>query len=380
MQVLKPFAPPRFARTTTLTLALCGATALLATGCKPRGTPVVPSGPVAVQTLTLQPETVRDSLVLDGTVQPSQQAQLTARVPGVLQAIHFQDGMPVREGQLLFSIERTSYEEQLNLNKARLLQAESAFERQRILVQDNATSQASVDTAQPNLQQAQANLRLAQLNLEYTEVRAPFDGVMGRRAVDVGNLVGATGPSVLGTLMQLSPAYVTATVNEGEALRLRTTCAAYKAGKQKKILGLTASATLQGQAEAADTGVVDFIDHVVNASTGSVPLRARFDNRARRLLPGFYARLAIDLGGDRQALVLKKSWLLNDQEGSYVLTLGAEQKAQRVNLKLSPLGSSDRVEVLEGLKGGEALIVEGHTRVKPGQEVKVQVASARTTP
>ena len=379
-QVFEPLAPPRLARSSTLALALCGAAVLLATGCKPRGAPVPPSGPVAVQTLTLQPETVRDALALDGTVQPSQQAQLTARVPGVLQAIHFLDGMPVRKGQLLFSIERTSYEEQVNLNQARLLQAESEFERQRKLVLDNATSQASVDNAKSNLQQAQANLRLAQLNLEYTEVRAPFDGVMGRRAVDVGNLVGATGPSVLGTLMQLSPAYVTATVNETEALRLRTTYAGYKAGQPKKMLGMSASATLQVQAASADTGVVDFIDHMVNASTGSVPVRARFDNRERRLLPGFYARLVIDLGRDRQALVLKKSWLLSDQEGSYVLAVGAEGRAQRVNLKVSPLGSSERVEVLEGLKGGEALTVEGHTRVKPGQEVKVQAASARTTP
>ena len=374
MPVFKPSAPPPFARPSTLVLAVCGAAVLLATGCKPRGAPVPPSGPVAVQTLTLQPETVRDFLALDGTVQPSQQAQLTARVPGVLQAIHFQDGMPVRKGQLLFSIERTSYEEQVNLNRARLLQAESEFERQRKLVLDNATSQASVDNAQSNLQQAQANLRLAQLNLEYTEVRAPFDGVMGRRAVDVGNLVGATGPSVLGTLMQLSPAYVTATVNEREALRLQSTYAAYKTGEQKKMLGLSASATLQGQTAVADTGVVDFIDHVVNASTGSVPVRARFANRERRLLPGFYARLVIDLGRDRQALVLKRSWLLNDQEGSYVLTLGAGQTAQRLNLKVSPLGNGERVEVLEGLTGGEALIVEGHTRVKPGQEVKVQAA------
>jgi RND family efflux transporter MFP subunit len=377
MNVLKPLAPPRLARTATRTLALCGAASLLAAGCKPRGAPVLPSDAVAVQTLTLQPETVRDSLALDGTVQPSQQAQLTARVPGVLQSIHFQDGMPVRKGQLLFSIEPTNYVEQVNLNKARLLQAESEFERQRKLVEENATSQASVDNAQSNLQQAQANLRLAQLNLEYTAVRAPFDGMMSRRAVDVGNLVGATGPSVLGTLMQLTPAYVVATVNEREALRLRALYAADRSDQPKKqILGVTASATLQGQGEAADIGEVDFVDHVVNPSTGSVLVRARFDNRERRLLPGFYARLSIDLGRERQALVLKKSWLLQDQEGNFVMTLGAGQRAQRVNLKVSPLGSSERVEVLEGLTGGEALIVEGHTRLKPGQEVKVQAASS----
>lgn len=379
MHVPKPFVPPRLARTTTLVLTLCGAATLLATGCKPRGAPVQPSGAVAVQTLMLQPDTVRDSLTLDGTVQPFRQAQLTARVPGVLEAIHFQDGMPVRKGQLLFSIERTNYVEQVNLNKARLSQAESEFERQRQLAEENATSQASVDTARSNLQQAQANLRLAQLNLDYTEVRAPFDGIMSRRAVDVGNLVGATGPSVLGTLMQLSPAYVVATVNEREALRLRAPQAASRTDQPREIVGVTASATLQGQSEAADIGVVDFVDHVVNSSTGSVPIRARFENRERRLLPGFYARLEIDLGRERQALVLKRSWLLSDQEGTYVLTLGAEQKTQRVNLTVSPLGI-ERVEVLEGLKGGEALIVEGHTRVKPGQEVKVQAARAGSTP
>jgi len=356
-----------------IVIALGCAALMSIAGCNP-GPPVPPNSPLVVQTLTLKPEVVRDTLALDGTVQPVQQAQLTARVPGVLQAIHFEDGASVRKGQLLFSIERNSYVEQVRLNKARLVQAQAEFDRQRKLMSDNATAQASVDTAQSNLQQAQANLRLAQINLEYTEVRAPFHGIMGRRAVDVGNLVGATGPTVLGTLIQVSPAYVTAAVSEREALRLR---AAYASGgtnpqaSPKRFVGVAASATLQGQSTPADTGHIDFIDHMVNASSGSVAIRARFENRERRLLPGFYARLVMDLGRERQALVLKRRWLLNDQEGSYVMTLDADSKARRVNLKVSPLGD-DRVEVLEGLKGGEAVIVEGHTRVKPGQKVKQQ--------
>jgi RND family efflux transporter MFP subunit len=357
---------------------------VLLAGCGPNSPPVPPTGQLVVQTLTLQPATVRDTLALDGTVQPGQQAQLTARVPGVLQAVHFDDGAPVRKGQLLFSIERSTYVEQVRLNEARLVQAQAEYDRQRTLIKDNATAQASVDTAQSNLQQAQANLRLAQINLEYTEVRAPFDGVMGRRAVDVGNLVGATGPTVLGTLMQISPAYVAAAVSEREALRLRAAYAGGGANPQartKRLVGVAASATLQGQSTPADTGRIDFIDHVVNASTGSVPIRARFENRERRLLPGFYARLVVDLGRERQALVLKRSWLLSDQEGSHVMTLDAEGKARRVNLKVSPLGD-DRVEVVEGLKGGEALIVEGHTRAKNGQLVKPtsQRQAAGSTP
>jgi RND family efflux transporter MFP subunit len=366
MHAHNPYTPTRIA------LAMGFAALMLMAGCKPNAPPALPGGPLVVQTLTLHPETVRDTLALDGTVQPGQQAQLTARVPGVLQTIHFDDGALVRKGQLLFSIERSSYVEQVRLNEARLVQAQAEFDRQRTLMSDNATAQASVDTAQSNLQQAQANLRLAQINLEYTEVRAPFDGVMGRRAVDVGNLVGATGPTVLGTLMQISPAYVAAAVSEREALRLRAAYASVGANPQadpRRLVGVAASATLQGHNTPADTGNIDFIDHVVNASTGSVAIRARFQNRERRLLPGFYARLVMDLGRERQALVLKRGWLLSDQEGSYVMTLDAESKARRVNLKASPL-ADDRVEVLEGLKGGEAVIVEGHTRIRPGQIVK----------
>jgi RND family efflux transporter MFP subunit len=368
MHAHNPHTPSRIA------LASGCAALILIAGCKPNRPAVLPSGPVAVQIWTVTPEPVRDTFALDGTVQPVQQAQLTARVPGVLEAIHFDDGTLVRKGQLLFSIERSSYVEQVRLNEARLVQAQAEFDRQLRLISENATAQASVDTARSNLQQAQANLRLAQINLDYTKVRAPFDGVMGRRAVDVGNLVGATGPTALGTLMQISPAYVAAAVSEREALRLRAAYASSGASQQagpKRFVGVAASATLQGQSTPADTGHIDFIDHAVNASTGSVAIRARFENRERRLLPGFYARLVMDLGRERQALVLKRSWLLSDQEGSYVMILGADGKARRVNLKARPLGD-DRVEVLEGLKGGEALIVEGHTRVKAGQDVKQQ--------
>jgi RND family efflux transporter MFP subunit len=366
MHAHNPCAPSQIA------LAMGLSALMLVAGCKPNAPAASPSGPLPVQTSILKPETVRDTLALDGTVQPVQQAQLTARVPGVLQAIHFEDGASVRKGQLLFSIERNSYVEQVRLNEARLVQAQAEFDRQGVLMRDNATAQASVDAAQSNLQQAQANLRLAQINLEYTEVRAPFDGVMGRRAVDVGNLVGATGPTTLGTLLQISPAYVAAAVGEREALRLRANDVIGNANARagpKRLVGVAASATLQGQDTPADTGHVDFIDHVANATTGSVAIRARFENRERRLLPGFYARLVVDLGSERQALVLKKSWLLSDQEGSYVMTVEADGRARRVNLKAGALGH-DRVEVLEGLKGGEVVIVEGHTRAKPGQLVR----------
>ena len=180
--------PIRFKYSRFLFLALLSAFCL--TACKPK--PPSPSTDlVTVTTLTLQNRMVANRIDLDGTVAPVQQVNVTARVAGKLKHIGFKDGDSVKAGQLLFSIEPDSYIEQVKLNQARLDQAKKDYERQVQLSKENATSVSNVESDLSNLQQAEANLRLAQINLAYTEERAPFDGVMSKRLVDVGNYVGA---------------------------------------------------------------------------------------------------------------------------------------------------------------------------------------------
>lgn len=194
---------------------------LILAACKP-ASPGRVAEPQRVTVQVMAPSVVRDVIELDGVVAPVQQVNLVARVPGALDVIHFKDGAKVRKGQLLFTIEQQTYQAQVQLNEARLAASRSEYQRQVELMKDNATSQASVDSGLSNQQQDQANLRMAKINLEYTEVRAPFSGVMGRRVVDVGNFVGATsGGTVLATLLQISPAYVNASVGERDVLRLR---------------------------------------------------------------------------------------------------------------------------------------------------------------
>jgi RND family efflux transporter MFP subunit len=317
-------------------------------------------------------------LLIDGTVMPMQQVNLVARVPGILISTNFKDGDRVKEGQLLFTIEQPPYVEQLNLAQAKLDQARSDYQRQTQLLSENAASQASVENSRANLQQAQANVNIAKINLTYTEIRAPFTGVIGRRMVDPGNFVGATpGGTVLATIMQIAPAYVSAAVGEREVLRLRgmlhgRASANVGDGNINAAVGHTVvHAQLQGDAAAQETGVLDFIDHQLGQSSGTVAVRGRFDNKSLRLIPGFYAKLSIDLGGKRDVLVLPRSVIQADQQGEFVYVVASDQFAHRRNISSAPLTGEDR-EVTKGLSPGESVVVEGQGRLSDGAKVQAK--------
>lgn len=339
--------------------------------CKLQGRPVpVPETPLPVTARAAELMIVSDAISLDGVIAPVQQVNLVARVAGTLDAIRFKDGEAVRRGQLLFVIEQAGYREQVRLNQARVDQAASEYRRQEQLLVENATSQASVDSALSNLRQAEANLHLAKINLGYTEVRAPFDGIVGRALVDAGNYVGASpGGTVLATIMQVSPVEVTASVNEHQALRLREKIATTGATVQDAVGRTVAYAQLQGETVRGEPGVLDFVDHQVAQGSGSVGIRARFPNADRRLLPGFYARLTLDFGAPRQALVVPDAAVLSDQQGEYLYVI-EEGVAHRRNVRTADMPGASR-EVLEGVRAQENVVSEGNQRLADGKPVTV---------
>src|SRR5712664_2171889 len=181
-----------------------------------------------------------------GNTAPIKTVDLVARVQGVLQSINYQDGTLVKEGTTLFTIEPETYKLKLEQaqaaeagGQASLKQSEADYKRQSDLVQRQAVSQATLDTststrdnAQANLQQAQVNTRIAQVNYGYTNVTAPFDGIVSAHLVSVGELVGASSPTQIATNGQLDPIYVNFNVNEQDVLRVRA---------EAKRRGLTAS-------------------------------------------------------------------------------------------------------------------------------------------
>ena len=360
-----------------LALATLAALSLFLFGCKPQTNAAAAQAPVAVIVMTLQPTNINDVIELDGTVAPSQQVNLIARVAGNLESVHYKDGEWVKKGQLLFTIEQPPYQDQLKLNQARLDQAKSDYARQKELLKENANSQSNVETSYSNLQQAEANVDIAKTNLTYTEVRAPFDGVVGRRQVDPGNFVGATaGGTVLATIMQISPIYVNASIGENEAIQIRRQQAAMNKDVSKSVGNTAVQAELQGESVASETGVLDFIDHQLNQTSGTVAVRGVFPNQNRHLVPGFYAKLTIMASVGRNALVIPRAILQNDQQGEYVFVISADNIAHRRNITTSVL-PSENVEVKQGLNAGDKVVTEGYTKLSDGQAVQIS-ADSRT--
>jgi len=325
---------------------------------------------------TLHPQSVQDTLEVDGNTSAVQQVNLVARVAGVLERIHFKDGDKVRTGQVLFTIEREPYIQQVKLNQAKVVQAKSDYTRQVQLLKENATAQSSVENSLSNLEQAQANLRLAEINLGYTTIKAPFDGVISKRALDIGNYVGASaGGTTLATLMQVSPIYVYATVGEREALRIRGKIANQGKTSDSAVGRTIVRAMLQGETDASESGVIDFVDHQAGQTSGAVVVRGNFANTNNHLVHGFYAKLLIDIGDKRQALVVPARVVMTDQQGEYVFVVSADNKAQRRAVNTAMLPREQR-EILSGLKEDEQLVIEGYAKLSDGNTVSTKKSEA----
>jgi RND family efflux transporter MFP subunit len=191
-------------------------------GCDKKAAPA--AKPPAVTVAQPLSQEVRSYELFDGNVAALLTVNLEARVPGYLTSIQFQDGTHVKKDQLLFVIEQDQYKQQVNLTQAVYNEAKIEIARQKALLKENATSQAAVDKATSAFLQAEANLKLAKINLGYTEVRAPFDGLMGRHLIDVGNYLGATAQGVkLAVIQRINPIYVYFSINERDLLKYRRT-------------------------------------------------------------------------------------------------------------------------------------------------------------
>lgn len=339
-------------------------------GCKekqagpaPAPTPVTVAAPVQ--------QSVRNYQTFDGTVAPLLQVNLEARVPGYLDKVLFNDGAQVKKDDLLFVIEQDQYQQQLNLAQAIYTQAKIEFDRQTTMMNQRATSQAALDKARSDLQQAEANLALAKINLGYTEIRAPFDGVMGRHLIDAGNYLSA-GPSgvKLATIRQISPLYVYFSMNEMELLRFLRSVGGMQAG-ERFVGSLPVYAALQGDTDFPHAGVLDFAASDLSTATGNLQLRARFPNTDKRMVPGMYAKVLVMVGEPRQALLVPFDAVMRDQQGDYVFVVGADNKAQRrqvgTGFRFGPL-----VEVSSGLQAQDKVVVNGFVTLSAGHAVQVQ--------
>src|SRR5262249_34399494 len=289
---------------------------LLFSGCRRRAETNNPLPSVTISHPVLKP--VTENLDLTGTVGASLSVNLVARVTGYLGSVNFKDGDYVEKDQLLFVIEPKPYEEQVALNEATLVQAQAEYDRQQALSKQNATAASNLEKQLSLRDQAKAQVELAKINLDYTRVTAPFAGRIGRRQVDPGNLVGAASATTLAKLEQMIPIFVNFNLNERDALHLREMMQKAGLAPKSNVGRAPVFVGLNNETGYPHRGVLDFADNDISTSTGTIALRAVFENSDKALFPGLFARVRIPLGPPQQMLVIPNSCIGNDQQGDYV--------------------------------------------------------------
>lgn len=356
------------------------------TSCRPpaAGPPPAPPPPQVTVAEVVQKEVVEwDEFT--GRLDAKESVEIRARVSGYLDIIHFAEGKMVKEGDLLFTIDRRPYEAEhaaavaeMEQTKTRAELAEADFVRAQKLVETRAISQEDFDTraksaaaARSTVKSAEARVALAKLNLDFTEVRTPIAGRIGRALVTKGNLIigGTSGTTLLTTVVSLDPIYGFVDVDERLVLKYRRLSAS---GQRVSAVNMHIPCEMKLPDEEGfpHAGIVDFVDNRINAGSGTVSARTVFPNKDLLLGPGMFFKVRAPGSGKYKAVLIPDKALANDQAQRFVYVVGADSVALFRPVKIGALIDGLRV-VTEGLQPGDKVITEGMINVRPGAPVTV---------
>ncbi len=381
--------PTRSIRNRRLFLTIPMAAMLVLAGCSSgEGGAPPPPPPAAVTYITVAPSSVATLIELPGRVAAVKTAEVRARIDGIVQSKTYVEGSDVGRGALLFRIDPRPLRAALDIQlaNARSAQAEvdnAAREVQRYapLVAVDAISKQEYDAARARLAKAraaagsaQAQIRAAQLTLNYTNVTAPISGRVGRAEVTEGALASQSAGTLLTRIEQLDPVYVNFTQSSEELTRLRMGSGGGGIGIAPTVTALMEN----GQAYGL-TGSLNFLDQSVDPTTGSVGLRATFRNPGRILLPGQFVRVRVQTGSNPNGIAVPQRAVQITQQGGSVMVLGPGNVAQPRPVKLGVV-EGDRWVILDGLKPGDKVIVDGLQKVMPGAKVNPKPLGADRPP
>jgi RND family efflux transporter MFP subunit len=366
--------------------ALMLAMAALVAGCGQNNQYAAPPPP-KVTVATPVEDTIPPYYEATGNTVAINSVDLVARVQGFVQAISYTDGDFVKKGTSLFTIEPEPYKLKVESAKAAvvsakasLVQYEAEYQRQADLVSKQVSTQANYDKAlaqrdsgRADVESAEANERQAEINLSYTDVTAPFDGVVTARQVSIGQLVGANSPTTLATIVQLDPIWVNFNVSERDVLQVRANLA--KRGEtMASIIGRPAEVGLQTETGYPHEGKLDYVAPNVDPSTGTLAARITLENSNRVLLPGYFARIRI-AGQPQKTLLVPDVAIGSDQGGRYVLVVNKDNIVEQRKVETGQLVGEQRV-IDRGLTKDDRVVVGGIMRAIPGQKVDAEQRSA----
>jgi membrane fusion protein (multidrug efflux system) len=366
--------------------------AVLLAACGPKQSAPPPQTP-EVGVVTVQPTTVPVVTELPGRTSAFLVAQVRARVDGIVLRREFTEGSQVKAGQRLYKIDPAPYIATLNNAKATLAKAQANLvsttaqaTRFKVLVAANAVSKQDYDNAVAAQGQAAADVAAgkaavdtAQINLGYTDVTSPVTGQIGVSQVTPGAFVQASAATLLATVQQLDPVYVDLTQSSLDGLKLRREV---QEGRLKTTGPGAAqvSLILEDGRTYPEKGKLQFTDVTVDQGTGSVTVRAIFNNADKVLLPGMFVRAKIEEGVNQNALVVPQVGITHDQKGQpTTLVVGADNKVELRQIVTAGTFGSNWV-VAGGLNPGDRVIVQGTDKARPGQQVKPVAAQLPATP
>jgi len=347
----------------------------------PGGVSGRPPAPVVVASVEQRDIPVQITAI--GNVESYQTVQIRSQLNGQIEKIFFKEGQDVHKGQLLFQLDKRPFQADLEKAMGTLrhdeaqaensrLQAErySQLEKQGVISREQADlirSQAKADASA--VYADKAALDAARVQLQYTDITAPIDARTGAVMINLGNLVKANDTPFLVQLNQITPIYVAFSIPEDQLSEVR----------RYSVAQLNVLAYPKGQSSNPSEGRLTFIDNGVDTQTGTIKLKATFVNKDRRLWPGEFVDVALNLSTRKDAILVPTKAIQTGQQGEYVYVVNPQNIAESRALKT--VGTHQNYTVVaEGLNAGEQVVVNGQLRVAPNAKVAVQNAGSGSAP
>ena len=328
-------------------------------------------GPIKSKVIFPLAEKVIEWDEFTGRFRASKRVEIRARVSGYLSAVKFKDGQVVNQGDVLFIVDQRPYQIALEIAQAQFEIAKKDFQRAENLRKTKAMSQEEFDKSFQEMRIAKASLSQAELELEFTEVKAPFSGRISRNYIDEGNWVsgGSASADVLTTILALQPIEFYFEGSEADVLKyIRLT----QSGKRVSERGAPwpVFVKLQDEKDFVHKGVINFVDNELDADTGTMQVRALFENQSGILEPGLFGRLRMSTTEEFDALLVPDTAIGTEQTRKYVYVVGPENKATRKYLNLGTLHTPQLRIVKSGLSEKDRIIVGNLQMIQPGAVVE----------
>lgn len=354
-------------------------TGLILTGCKDNKSVQNAPRPVSVLKVTTTKIPLKKSYI--GITQSIAEVSIRARVEGFLIEKNFVEGKPVKKEQLIYVIDPKPFQAQLDLAKGQLAKSIANMEYQRVqylrlkeLVKKGDVSKTQFDEtaalygqAQAEVEVQKANVETAEINLGYCSMISPFDGIIGKKYVDVGNLVGAGENTLLANVVQLNPIYVLfspSVEDYGNFLKYR------------KNMPFNVVAVLPHDSKLVFKGQVDLVNNQADTPTSTILMRAQVDNPDQLLLPGIYVNITLELTNEEPSLLIPAAAVTESQGQRTVFIVNAKNQVEVSKIETSGSYNQQYI-VTSGVKEGDLIILNGLQKIIPGESVTPQIQDTK---